>query len=728
VIPAQLDIGQAAALLIHYLTVALPAKLFSEENHMRFRKPLCALIIALFSLQTLQFVARADEGMWTFNNVPKAEIKSKYRFDVTDAWLRKVQLASVRFNNGGSGSFVSADGLVLTNHHIASDTLAKISAEQKDYNKVGFYAPTRAGEVKAPDLELNVLMSIEDVTARVNSGLRSNMNASQANAARNAAMSTISEECSKSTGLRCDVITLYQGGQYNLYRYKKYTDVRLVFAPEFEIAFLGGDPDNFEYPRYDLDMALFRVYENDRPIHTDNYLRWSTRGTTAGELVFVSGNPGRTERMDTVAHLEYIRDFGFPLLLKVLDRRHAMLVKYGSQGPEQERRSHEDLFSIENSLKAIRGEEEGLKDPSLIANKQRAETQLRQSIAADPRKQKEYGDAWDAIAKGRKAQPSYEVERRFLEAEWGFNSTYFDFARTLVRMAEENTKPNEKRLPEYTDARRASLEQELYSPAPIYDDFEKAKLSDSLRFMQEEMGANNSIVKKVLQGKSPEERANELIDGTRLREVDARKQLAAGGKSAIENSNDPMIKLARSIDAESRAVRKRYEDEVTAVERTNYGKIARALFELKGTSIYPDATFTLRLSYGAVKGYQENGKFVAPFTDFAGLFRHSAEHGDKYPYHIPDSWKKAKRQLNLRTPFNFVSSADIIGGNSGSPVINRNGELVGLIFDGNIQSLVGDFYFDESVNRAVSVDSRGMLEALRKVYHADAAANELARR
>jgi len=695
---------------------------------MRSRKVLGALIIALFSLQTLQFTARADEGMWPFNNVPRTEIKRKYGFDVTDAWLRKVQLASVRFNSGGSGSFVSADGLVLTNHHIASDTLAKISTEQKDYNKDGFYAPTRDKEVKSPDLELNQLVSIEDVTARVNAGVKSNMSASQANAARNAAMNGISEECTRATGLRCDVVTLYQGGQYNLYRYKKYTDVRLVFAPEFEIAFLGGDPDNFEYPRYDLDMALFRVYENDRPIHTDNYLKWSTRGATAGELVFVSGNPGRTERMDTVAHLEYIRDFGFPLLLKFLERQRAMLLKYGSQGSEQERRAHEDLFSIENSLKAIRGEEAGLKDPSLIANKQRAETELRRTIAADPRKQKEYGDAWDAIAKGRKAQPSYEVERRFLESEWGFNSTYFDFARTLVRMAEENTKPNEKRLPEYTDARRASLEQELYSPAPIYDDFEKAKLSDSLAFMQEEMGANNSIVKRVLQGKSPEERANELINGTRLREVDARKQVAAGGKKAIEDSNDPMIKLARSIDSESRAVRKRYEDEVQAVERTNYGKIARALFELRGTSIYPDATFTLRLSYGGVKGYQENGKFIAPFTDFAGLFRHAAEHGDKYPYHIPDSWKKAKRILNMRTPFNFVSSADIIGGNSGSPVINRNGELVGLIFDGNIQSLVGDFYFDETINRAVSVDSRGMLEALRKVYHADAAANELVRR
>ena len=695
---------------------------------MRTRKFLSALIIALFSLQTLHFTARADEGMWPFNNLPRAEIKRKYAFDVTDAWLRKVQLASVRFNSGGSGSFVSADGLVLTNHHIASDTLSKISTEQKDYIKDGFYAPTQDKEVKAPDLELNQLISIDDVSTRVNAGVKSDMSPSQANAARNAAMNSISEECTKATGLRCDVITLYQGGQYNLYRYKKYTDVRLVFAPEFEIAFLGGDPDNFEYPRYDLDMALFRVYENDKPVHTDNYLKWSTAGTKEGELVFVSGNPGRTERMDTVAHLEYLRDFGFPLILKYLDRQHAMLTKYGARGAEQERRAHEDLFSIENSLKAIRGEEAGLKDPKLITTKQHAETELRRAVAADPRKQKDYGDAWDAIAKGRKAQPSYEVQRRFLESQWGFNSGYFDTARDLVRMAEENTKPNEKRLPGYTDASRESLEQELYSPAPIYDDFEKAKLSDSLAFMRDEMGANNEIVKKVLQGKSPEERANELIDGTKLKDVDARKKVAAGGVKAIENSDDPMIKLAVSIDPESRTVRKRYEDEVQAVERINYAKISRALFELKGTSLYPDATFTLRLSFGAVKGYRENGKWIAPYTDFDGLFRHSAEHGDKYPYHIPESWRKAQAQLNLKTPLNFVSDADIIGGNSGSPVINRNAELVGLIFDGNIQSLVGDFYFDESINRAVSVDSRGMIEALRKVYHADAVASELAGR
>jgi peptidase S46-like protein len=692
---------------------------------MKLRKLLCAVTVALFSLQTLQFTAVADEGMWPFNNVPKAEIKRKYGFNITDEWLKKVQLASVRFNNGGSGSFVSPDGLVMTNHHIASDTLSKISTPQKDYVKDGFYAPTRDKEAKAPDLELNMLMGIEDVTARVVSAIKPGMTAAQANAARNAEINTISEEATKKNGLRNDVVALYQGGQYNLYSYKKYTDVRLVFAPEFEIAFFGGDPDNFEYPRYDLDLALFRVYENGKPIHIDNYFKWSTVGAKEGELVFVSGNPGRTERMDTVAHLEYIRDSGFPLLLKYLERQRAMLLKYGSEGQEQARRAQEDLLGVENSLKAIRGEEEGLKDPSLIAEKRKAEEALRKAVAANQKMQKEYGDAWDAIAKGRKDLPSYERERRFLESRWGFNSNYFDIARTLARMAEEDTKPSAQRLLEYTAAGRESLEQELYSPAPIYDDFEKVKLADSLAFMRDEMGVDDALVKQVLQGKTPRERAAQLVEGTKLKDVETRKKIAAGGLKAIETSDDPMVQLANSIDKEARAARKRYEDEVLGVERTNYAKITHALFDLKGTSMYPDATFTLRLAYGAVKGYKVDGKAYAPFTDFAGLYRHAAEHGNKYPYHLPESWEKAKSTLNLKTPLNFVSDADIIGGNSGSPVINKNAEIVGLIFDGNIQSLVGDFYFDDSVNRAISVDVRGMFEALRKVYHANEVVSEL---
>jgi hypothetical protein len=644
---------------------------------------------------------------------------------VTDAWLRRVQLASVRFNNGGSGSFVSPDGLVLTNHHIAADTLAKLSTPQKDFGKIGFYARTRAEELKSPDLELNMLMSIEDVTARVGGAVKEGMSAAEANEARSRTISMIEDESQKATGLRSDVVMLYQGGQYNLYRYKRYTDVRLVFAPEAQIAAFGGDPDNFNYPRYGLDMALFRVYEKDQPVRVENYFKWSTTGAKAGDLVFVSGNPGSTQRLNTVAHLEYLRETGIPLMIKYLERQRALLQRYGAKGEEQLRLAREDLASVENSLKSYRGQAEGLQNRTIMARKLKAEETLRRAVASDPRKQKEYGDAWEQIARARKGLPAYERERRFLDTEWGFNSQLFNIARKLVRLTEESEKPNGERLPEYTDARRASLELELYSPAPLYDDFEKMKLADSLAFMRDELGANNALVKKVLNGKTPEARSAELIEGTRLKDVAARRQLAAGGRQAIEKSDDPMIRLARLIDPESRAVRKRYEDEVVSVERASYAKIARALFELEGTKLYPDATFTLRLSYGVVKGYMESGKPIAPFTYFAGLYQRSAEHNHKSPYDLPPRWVEKKAALNLRTPFNFVTTSDTIGGNSGSPIINRRAELVGLNFDRNIHGLVGNFIYDETQKRNIGVDSRGMLEALRKVYGATEVAEEL---
>jgi hypothetical protein len=689
---------------------------------MKIKKLLCALFIALL---TTSAVAVADEGMWPFNIIPRAEIKKRYGFDVTDAWLKKVQLASVRFNNGGSGSFVSADGLVLTNHHIAADTLQKISTPEKDYVKEGFYAPTREREAKAPDLELNQLVSIEDVTARVGSAVNPGMSPAEINAARRATVAAIEKESTEKTGLRSDVITLYQGGQYNLYRYKKYTDVRLVFAPEFAIAFFGGDPDNFNFPRYDLDMALFRVYENDKPLKVENYFKWSKAGAKDGDLVFVPGNPGSTSRLDTMAHLEYLRDYGLPFTIELLNREHENLAKYRAQGEEQSRRAQEDFFGIENSLKAYRGELEGLKDKTLMGRKAKSEETLRHTIAADTKKQAEYGDAWENIAKGRASLKNYYKELSLFDRGSAFNSELFGIARALVRMAIESAKPNAERLPAYTDARRASLELGLYSPAPIYDDFEKVKLADSLAFMRDELGADNPIVKKVLAGKSPDARAAEMVEGTKLKDAAARKQLAATGVKGIQESSDPMIVLARSIDDEARKLNKRYETEVQGNERANYGKIARALFDIEGTKLYPDATFTLRLSYGAVKGYEENGKHVPAFTDFGGLYKRATEHGNKFPFELPLRWTEKKSALNLNTPFNFVSTNDIIGGNSGSPVINRNAELVGLIFDGNIQSLVGDFIYDETQNRAVAVDSRAMIEALRKIYGAQEAANEL---
>ena len=691
---------------------------------MKFKRFLCALVVGLFTLQTAGF-ARMDEGMWPFNNIPRAEIKKKYGFEVTDEWLKKVQLASVRFNNGGSGSFVSPNGLVLTNYHIVEDIVNEVSTPEKDLAKEGFVARSSAQEIKAPSLELNVLMSLEDVTKRVNDVVKPGTSDVEAFAARRKEISAIEAESTKATGLRSDVITLYQGGQYNLYRYKKYTDVRLVFVPEFQAAFFGGDPDNFNFPRFNIDMALVRVYENDQPVRPASYFKWSTAGAKEGDLAFVTGNPGSTSRLNTVAHLQELRDTSIPVILRLLERREAMLKKYMTMGEEQTRRAQNDLNSIQNSLKVYRGRIDGLKDKALMDRKTREEDALRKSIAADANRQKMYGDAWDAIAKAHRDYPSYIKERRIFDQAGGFNTVLFDFARTLVRMAAENEKPNGERLPEYTDARRASLELGLYSPAPIHDDFEKLKLADSLAYMIELLGADNALAKQIMNGKTPEARAAELIEGSKLEDVATRKELAAAGLKAIEASTDPMIVLARTIDPKARELRKRFESEVSAVERANYAKIARARFDTEGTKLYPDATFTLRLSYGTVKGYMENGKKVTPFTTLGGLYERSANFKAAFPYNLPPRWMSKKSAVNLSTPFNFVTTDDIIGGNSGSPTINKNAELIGLIFDGNIQSLVGDYIYDESVNRAISVDARGMIEVLRKVFDANEIADEL---
>jgi peptidase S46-like protein len=692
---------------------------------MQIRKFLCALILSAFTFQTIPVFAAVDEGMWPFNNVPRADIKRKYGFEVTDDWLREVQLSSVRFNNGGSGSFVSPNGLVLTNYHIVEDIVSELSTPEKDYAKEGFVARTQSDELKAPSLELNVLESIEDVTDRVSAAVKDGMSAPEANAARRAAIGAIESESSKATGLRSDVVTLYQGGQYNLYRYKKYTDVRLVFVPEFQAAFFGGDPDNFNFPRFNIDMALVRVYENDQPVKAEHYFKWSRAGAKAGDLVFVTGHPGNTSRLNTVAHLESLRDVSIPLILRMLEMRRDMLKSYMAQGEEQTRRAQSELNSIENAIKVYKGQLAGLQDKRLMAKKLKAEQALRAAIKADPKKQQEYGDAWDAIAKGHKALAEYAKDRRVTDLAGGFNTQLFGIARLLVRLAEENEKPNAERLPEFQDARRATLEAALYAPITLYEDFEKLKLANSLEFMQSVYGPDHPIVKKALKGKTPEARAAELIDGTKLKDVEFRKQLAAGGKKGIDESTDPMIELARSIDPEARAARKRYEDEVLSVERSSYAKIARALFEQEGTKLYPDATFTLRLSYGAVKGYMENGKFVTPFTTLGGLYARAAKFKYKFPYVLPPRWMEKKSAVNARTPFNFVSTNDIIGGNSGSPTINKNRELVGLIFDGNMQSLVGNFDYDESVNRSISVDVRAMWEVLRKVFDAHEVVDEL---
>lgn len=668
---------------------------------------------------------RADEGMWVYNNVPKQEIKKRYGFDVTDAWLNHLRLSSVRFNSGGSGSFISPNGLVLTNHHIASDTLGKISTPEKNYFTTGFYASTQAEEVKSPDLELNVLESIEDVTAKVVGAMKPEMSIAQANDARRAAIASIEKESLAATGMRSDVVTLYKGAQYHLYRYKKYTDVRLVFAPEFDVAFFGGDPDNFTYPRYNLDMAIFRVYENGAPAKTPNYLKWSKKGVAEGDLVFVSGSPGSTSRLNTVAHLEFLRDHHYPLLIKLFERRAALLHAYGKRGAEQERQAHDDVFGIENRLKVYRGEYQGLSDPAIIERKKQQESALRKAVMADKKFAEEFGDAWDDIAKARQSVVSYYDERRLIDGGLGFDSSLFQIAKQIVRLTEEDTKPNAERLREYSESSRPSLELSLYSPAPIYPEYEKARLADSLAFLAESLGADHPVVKKALDGKSPEARAAELVEGTKLASADARKALVAGGTKAVAESSDPLIKLALAIDPESRAMRKKYEDEVSGVEEEAYAKISRAMYEVNGGSLYPDATFTLRLAFGVVKGYVEDGKQIRYFTDFDGMYDKAKMAGNTDPYHLPDRWIEQRKAFKGSTPLNFVTTSDTIGGNSGSPLVNRKGELVGLNFDRNIHGLVRNFLYDERMARNVAVDSRGMIEALTKLYRATALANEI---
>ena len=683
------------------------------------------MLIALVAA-ALGGIVLADEGMWTFDKLPLKHLKDTYGFEPPPGWVEHLQSSSVRFNSGGSGSFVSADGLVMTNHHVGADTLQKISTKDKDYYKTGFLAASPAEEVRAPDLELNVLVGIQDVTELINEGILAGLGDAEANVKRRAAMAKIEKDSLDKTGLRSDVVALYQGGKYALYTFKKYTDVRLVFAPEFDIAFFGGDPDNFEYPRYDLDVCFFRAYEDGKPVRPKHYLKWSPTGSKEGELTFVAGHPGRTSRLFTTAHLEYLRDRSIPFILDLLHDREAGLNEYGKLGPEQLRQSKEELFGIQNSRKAREGGLKGLKDAALMARKAADEKALRERIAADPAKKAAFGVAWDKIAASKKVSAEIAMPQRFLEGRAAFDSHLFDIARDLVRLAAEKGKPNADRLREYRESARESLEQELFSEAPTYPEFEKAKLARSLAFWKSKM-PSDPMVERILHGRTPEQAAADLIDGTRLAQVGVRKALAEGGMAAIEASDDPMIKLALAIDADARKVRKRLEDEVEAVDTVQYAAIAKARFAELGESTYPDATFTLRLAYGTVKPIDMGTKVIPSYTTMGGAFDHAKAHGDKPPYQLPPTWFEARkeRRLRLDTPLNFITTADIIGGNSGSPVVNRQNEVVGLIFDGNIDSLVLDFAYDDRLARAVSVDSRAIVEALRSIYRADGLAKEL---
>lgn len=668
---------------------------------------------------TLAAVAAADEGLWLFNQPPRGVLKEKYQFEPSDAWLAHLQRSSVRFNSGGSGSFVSSDGLVMTNHHVSADCIQKLSAKDRDYLRGGFHAKTRAEELKCHDLELNVLMSIEDVTDRVNAAVKPGMTSAEAFKARRAVMNTIEKESHEKTGLRSDVVTLYHGGRYHLYRYKKYTDVRLVFAPEQDIAFFGGDPDNFEYPRYDLDICFVRVYEDGKPAKVEHFLKWSEAGAADGELIFVAGHPGHTDRLDTVAHLEFLRDRVFPQSLSVLYRWEVLLSTFSERSRENARRARDDLFGVQNSRKARLGGLSGLQDPAVMDQKRREEAALRSALKPEDQA------PWSNVSEAMKSWGEIYQRHYLLERGVAFNSELFRIARMLVRMADETTKPNADRLHEYAESGLESLRLALFSEAPIYSDLETLKLADSLAMYLEMAGPHDELVRQALAGKSPNERAAQLVGGTQLADVAVRKKLAEGGAQAIAASTDPMIQLARLVDEPARKVRRTYEDRVEEPLRQAYAKIALKQFEVRGSNVYPDATFTLRLSFGAVQGYTAMGKPQPPWTTLAGAFQRAKEQDNREPFRLPDSWTARKQKLDLGTPFNFVATADIIGGNSGSPVVNRAGEVVGIIFDGNLESLVWDFVYTEKLGRAIAVHSQAIREALRKVYDAAALADEL---
>jgi hypothetical protein len=686
---------------------------------------LAATVTLALSMLMGSSAAYADEGMWLFNHPPDKILKQKYQFDANKQWLEHLQKSSVRFNSGGSGSFVSSNGLVMTNHHVGQDSLQKLSPPGKDYIMSGFFAKNASEELKCPDLELNVLMDIEDVTDKVNAAVKPGMSSEEAFKARRAIMNTIEKESLDKTGLRSDVVTLYQGGQYHLYKFKKYTDVRLVFAPEKDIASFGGDPDNFEYPRYDLDICFFRVYENGKAVQPEHFLTWSKAGAGNDELIFVSGHPGNTDRLDTISHLDFLRDVALPGKLRDLYRMEVMLKAYSERSQENTRQAKDELAGVQNSRKARLGMLAALQDPTLVNEKVEAEKAFRDQVMKDAKLKAECGDAWNnidtTIALYRTVYPDYVL----LERGTAFHSQLFDIARTLVRLADENAKPNTDRLREYRESNLDSLKLELFSDAPIYDTLEVAELADSLSWLEQAKGADNEFVKKVLAGKSPHDRAVELVSGSKLKAVALRKQLAEGGQGAIKASTDPLIQLAILVDPQAREVRKTYEEKVEEPLRQSYAKLARAHFAVSGPDAYPDATFTLRLAYGVVKGYEEDGKPMPPWTTLGGAFEHAAAHNNVEPFNLPKRWIEGKDKLTASTPLNFVSTADIIGGNSGSPVVNRKGELVGIIFDGNIQSLALDFAYTEKQARAISVHSSAIKETLEKLYDAKSLADEL---
>ncbi|MGA9527037.1 MAG: S46 family peptidase [Terriglobales bacterium] len=684
------------------------------------RKSASLIAALLFACLIFAQFAQADEGMWTFDNFPSKTVATKYGFSPSQDWLDHVRLSSLRIAGGCSASFISPQGLVMTNHHCVVECVAQLSTKDRNFQEEGFSAKTPAEERKCPDFELDQLVEIRDVTKDVQ-GAVAGKTGDEANKALYAKRAELQQSCGSDKSVRCDLVSLYHGGIYDLYRYKRYNDVRLVFAPEFSVAQFGGDPDNFNFPRFDFDIGVVRAYEDDKPAATPNYLRWSANGTKDGDLVFVPGNPGGTSRGLTVSQLAFERDTFFPSRTPYIAELRGLLEEFMTKGPEQAREAKEDLFLLENGFKVYIGRQQALLDPQFFGTKVKQEQELRAATAKDP---KLAGDvsAWDDIAQIQQVRTKLFIRNTVLTSR-GFRAGLLGYAITLVRAANERAKPNRDRLPEFTDQALVNVQEELSAPVPVYKDLEEMGLTFTFNNVRRDLGTDDALTRKMLGKESPEQLAHKLVSGTHLEDAKVREELYKGGASAIAASTDPMIRFAASINDELLAVRKEGETQVDAPTRAAAEKIAKARFSIYGTSVDPDATFTLRLSYGTVKGFENaEGKFVEPYTTIGGLFERTT---GADPYELPESWLKAKGSLNLSTPMNLSTTNDIIGGNSGSPLIDKNANVVGLIFDGNIFSLGGDYGYEGAKNRAVAVDSRALLEAMRHVYHIDRIVDEI---
>ena len=679
------------------------------------------LAIGLFCLGFAWNALHADEGYWLFSDPPIQTIADKYHFAPDAAWLKHLSGAAIRIG-GASGSFVSADGLVITNRHVGEGELHTLSTRTHNYEENGFYAPTRADELPCQGLEMLVLQNTRDVTARVMAAVTPGATSAHAEAARLAVIAAIEKESFDETGLVSEVIPLFGGARYDLYQYKKYPDVRLVFAPDGQTAAFGGDPDNFEFPRFDLDICLFRIYEHGKPLQSTDYLKWNSSGPVKDQLVFVAGHPGSSQRLVTMDEIDYQRDVRVPMVVDELDHLEKALTQFSATSSEHAREAGEALASVANSRKAYHGFLKGLRDPDLLKAKAEEESRFRAWLAQHPEQKatlEAYAQIHQAVQADRKNFKAFEAYERF-----AYHSDLFNLARTLVRAAVERAKPNGARLPAYRESSLPSLEYRLFSGRPYYPDLEVFFLTNGLENLVNQYGENDPLVKQLLAGKSPRDRAEELVRQTKLEDISYRKKIYVGGVSAIRTSTDPLLEFAALVDLAARPARK-FDDDDADIKSRAYAQIYQTRVALNQAPLYPDATDTLRLAYGTVSGYEAGGKFIEPLTDFAGLYARSAEHHDQPPFDLPRAWVEQKTKLDLATPLNFATTADILGGNSGSPVVDEKGEFVGIIFDGNEPSLSGRYAYDPAQNRSIAVESAAIVEALRQIYHADALVAEL---